>query len=306
MDSINPLSWKKTAASILDGGQVDVLLLPFWHASLTPALRGVAKRVKKTSPKTRVVALMHNASSHDGASVDKWLVKRFLKRVDSCITLSDSVRDEVLALDSTMECGVLFHPLYDHYPKACDKQGAREALGIPNEAKLALFFGLIRPYKGLEILLKSVKNLSKDIHILIAGECYGPWGGYQKLIDESGCRDRIHLISRFVEEDELPEIFSASDCLVLPYLSASQSGVVATSIHYNTPIIASNVGDLPSSIVAGVTGELVEAGDSDQLGRVINQWFKDEHNSEQIVEAYDRVREEKSWAAFASGLSQLK
>ena len=256
MDSINPLSWKKTAASILAGGQVDVLLLPFWHASLTPALRGVAKRVKKMSPSTKVVALMHNSSSHDSASVDKWLVKRFLNRVDSCVTLSESVKDEVIALDPTMECKVLFHPLYDHYPKAYDKQGSREALGVPSGAKLALFFGLIRPYKGLDVLLKSAKNLSSDIHILIAGECYGPWGEYQKMIDESGCNERIHIIPRFVEEAELPEIFSATDCLILPYLSASQSGVVATSIHYNIPIIASNVGDLPSSIETGVTAWL--------------------------------------------------
>jgi glycosyltransferase involved in cell wall biosynthesis len=299
LDSINPRSWKKTAEKILVDGELDVLLLPFWHASLTPALRGVARRVKKMSPSTRVVALMHNASSHDGSSVDKWLVKRFLKRVDSCITLSHSVRDEVKHLDESIECNVLFHPLYNHYPKALAKAEARSKLDIPVEAKVLTFFGLIRPYKGLEVLLRSVKNLKQEIHLLIAGECYGDWAEYQKMIDESGCGDRIHLIPRFVEEEELPTIFGATDCLVLPYLKASQSGVVATAIHYNVPIIASNVGDLSSSVEEGVTGELVEAGDSGKLGEAINNWFASDHSPSQILVAYDKVRTQKSWEAFA-------
>jgi glycosyltransferase involved in cell wall biosynthesis len=297
LDSINPRTWKNTAERILADGEMDVLLLPFWHASLAPALRSVTRRVKKLSPSTKIVALMHNASSHDGAGVDRWLTKRFLKRVDSCITLSENVKDEVSLLHPDMDCKVLFHPLYDHYPKGISSVKAKAELGIPEDAKVALFFGLIRPYKGLSTLLKAASGLNTSIHILIAGECYGEWEPYQELIDDSGCSDRIHVINRFIDEAELPAIFSASDCVVLPYLQASQSGVVATALHYNKAIIASDVGDLSGSIQDGVTGQLVTPGDSDMLGRAINDWMYEEHTG--VEKSYDTIRNEKSWSAFA-------
>jgi len=297
LDSINPRTWKNTADRILSDVKMDVLLLPFWHASLAPALRSVARRVKKLSPSTKIVALMHNGSSHDGAGVDRWLTKRFLKRVDSCITLSENVKDEVLQLHPGMDCQVLFHPLYDHYPSGISSLKAKAELGIPEDAKVVLFFGLIRPYKGLSTLLMAASELDSPIHILIAGECYGAWEPYQKLIAESKCSDRIHVINRFIDEAELPAIFSASDCVVLPYLQASQSGVVATALHYNKSIIASDVGDLAGSIKDGITGKLVTPGDSDMLGRAINDWLSVEHTS--VEKAYDTFREEKSWSAYA-------
>ena len=182
LDSINPRSWRSTAKRILEKGDIEILILPFWHASLAPALRSVAKRVKKLSPNTRVVALMHNASSHDGSSVDKWLTKRFLIQVDSAITLSDSVKNDVIKLRSDLDCRVLFHPLYDHYKPALEKNEARAKLGISSEVDLGLFFGLIRPYKGLDVLVESMSNTSN--HLLIAGEAYENWGNYSKMIDK--------------------------------------------------------------------------------------------------------------------------
>ncbi len=302
LDSINPKTWRATAAKILNDGDVEVLILPFWHASLAPALRSVAKRLKKLSPNTRVLALMHNASSHDGSSVDNWLTKRFLKWVDTCVVLSQSVKEGVNKLMPSLECKVLFHPLYDHYPSAMNKTEARNALGIPENVNLALFFGLIRPYKGLDVLLSSMKNVDENTHLLIAGECYESWSKYSKIIEYTGILSRIHLINKFVDEGELPAVFGASDLLVLPYIKASQSGVVATAIHYNTPIIASNVGDLKNSIVEGVTGALVEPNNSVQLASSINSWTQSNHNEEKVETEYDRIRTAKSWRTFAENL----
>ena len=300
IDSINPRTWKDTAKRVLADGEIDMLLLPFWHASLAPALRSVARRVKKLSPSTKIVAVMHNASSHDGAGVDRWLTKRFLNRVDSCITLSNNVKDEVLRIHPSMECKVTFHPLYDHYPEGINSNEAKAELGIPENCKVALFFGLIRPYKGLSTLLKAASGMNESIHLLIAGECYGAWEPYKKLINESGCSDRIHVINRFIDESELPAIFSASDCVVLPYLQASQSGVVATALHYNKGIIASDVGDLAGSIQDGITGKLVSPGDSEMLASTLNDWLSTKHTG--VEKAYDTIRNEKSWSAFAQSI----
>jgi len=303
LDSISPNSWRKTARAILADGEVDMVLLPFWHSALAPALRGVARAIKKFSPNTKVVALMHNATSHDGKASDKWLTRRFLNRVDSCITLSQSVTDSVHKLAPNLSNKTLFHPLFDHYPSALPKKDARKELGIPDSAKnVALFFGLIRPYKGLATLLEATNFLDKNTHLIIAGECYGSWLPYKKLISESKASSRIHVLNRFIPDIELPVIFGASDLVVLPYLHASQSGVTATAIHYNLPIIASNVGDLPSSISRNITGDLVPPGKSTELSKAINSWFSSNHDLRSVKKEYTSIKNSKSWTSFAAQL----
>ena len=303
MDSISPNSWRKTAIAILEHGDVDMVILPFWHSALAPALRGVAKAIKKQSPLTKVVALMHNATSHDGKASDKWLTKRFLNRVDSCITLSQSVTEDVKKLVPNLPIETLFHPLYNHYPKIESRLESLNHLGLPSSAKhTILFFGIIRPYKGLTTLIKAAEDLNSEIHIIIAGECYGSWNQYKRLIKASPAKSRIHVFNEFIPDSELPYIFGASDMVVLPYLNASQSGVTATAVHYNLPIIASDVGDLSSTITPGVTGDLVSPGASKELAKAINGWINTEHKAEDLITAYEAIRNTNSWEAFAEKL----
>jgi glycosyltransferase involved in cell wall biosynthesis len=303
MDSISPNSWRKTAIAILEHGDVDMVILPFWHSALAPALRGVAKAIKKQSPLTKVVALMHNATSHDGKASDKWLTKRFLNRVDSCITLSQSVTEDVEILAPNLPIETLFHPLYNHYPKIESRLESLNHLGLPSSAKhTILFFGIIRPYKGLTTLIKAAEDLNSEIHIIIAGECYGSWNQYKRLIKASPAKSRIHVFNEFIPDSELPYIFGASDMVVLPYLNASQSGVTATAVHYNLPIIASDVGDLSSTITPGVTGDLVSPGASKELAKAINGWINTEHKAEDLITAYEAIRNTNSWEAFAEKL----
>jgi len=303
MDSISPNSWRKTATEILAHGDVDLVILPFWHSALAPALRGVAKALKKQSPVTKVVALMHNATSHDGKASDKWLTKRFLNRVDGCITLSQSVTEDVKKLAPTQDIKTLFHPLYTHYPKIKSRGESLQHLGLPSSAKhTILFFGIIRPYKGLATLIQAAGALNPDIHIVIAGECYGSWNPYNNLIQSSPAKSRIHVFNKYIPDSELPYIFGASDLVVLPYLNASQSGVTATAVYYNLPIIASDVGDLSATITSGVTGELVKPGTSKELARAINEWVNATHTPEDFLPAYAAIRKTNSWEAFAEKL----
>ena len=198
----------------------------------------------------------------------------------------------------------LFHPLYDDLSEEIDKNIAREKLGIPIKAKnVVLFFGLIRPYKGLDILLEAANSFCKDTHLIIAGECYGPWNKYEKLISENISQDRIHVFNKFIPDEELGTYFGAADLVALPYLSASQSGVTATAIHYNLPIIASNVGDLSGSILENKTGTLVKAGDATELSEAIKLWFNEKH--EGLEEAYAELKAAKSWEEFASQILHI-
>jgi len=301
LDSISPNSWRKTAKIILCDEGVDVVILPFWHSALAPALRGVARSIKRISPETKVIAIMHNATSHDGKASDKWLTRRFLKRVDNVVTLSTSVTQDVIKLAPAIPTKTLFHPLYENPPKKPEKKIAREKLGIPvNAQNVVLFFGLIRPYKGLEVLLDAANLLSENTHLIIAGECYGSWDKYEKIINSSRAKARIHVFNRFIPDEQLGEFFVAADLVALPYLSASQSGVTATAIQYDLPIVASNVGDLSNSITNGKTGTLVEPGDSKALGEAIETWFKKGHT--ELAEAYAQLKASKSWKEFARQL----
>ena len=301
LDSISPNSWRKTAKIILCDDGVDVVILPFWHSALAPALRGVARSIKRLSPETKVIAIMHNATSHDGKASDKWLTRRFLKRVDNVVTLSASVTLDVMKLAPDLPVKTLFHPLYDDLPVKPEKKLARETLGIPESAKnVVLFFGLIRPYKGLEVLLDAANLLSEDTHLIIAGECYGSWDKYEEIINSNKAKSRIHVFNRFIPDNQLGGFFVAADLVALPYLSASQSGVTATAIQYDLPIVASNVGDLSNSITNGKTGALVEPGDSKALGEAIEVWFREEHP--ELGEAYAHLKASKSWEEFARQL----
>lgn len=303
LDSINPLSWRKVAREITSERDFDVLYLPFWHSALSPALSSLAYRVKKLSPRTKIVGIIHNSGSHDGSLADKSLSKYFLNSLDSCVTLSGTVTERVKAFVPKIDCTTLFHPLYDHYESKVSKEYAVTNLGLNKELPTVLFFGLIRPYKGLDVLIEAADKIKTDVQFLIAGECYEDWSKYSKLIEKSGKSDKFKVIGKFIPDDDLAVIFSASDVLVLPYKNATQSGVTATAIHYDLPIIATRVGDLSESISENLTGLLVPPNDSDSLAKAIDKWLTTNANSQEtVIKTYTSIKASKSWPSFAKQL----
>lgn len=306
LDSINPFSWRKVARDITSIESVDVLYLPFWHSALSPALSTIARRVKVLRPEIKIIGIIHNSGSHDGSPSDKSLSKYFLSSLDECVTLSNSVAKRVKELAPDLKCTNMFHPLYDHYPEKTSKSSAAQSLNLKSELPTVLFFGLIRPYKGLDVLIEAASQVKEDVQFLVAGECYENWSKYSDLIENSGVSRKFTVISKFIPDNELSEIFSASDVLVLPYKNATQSGVTATAIHYDLPIIASRVGDLPDSITEGLTGLLVPANDSKSLAMAIDKWFTTSAVSpETVSDAYAAIKSSKSWKNFAKQLTSL-
>ena len=197
LDSLSPLSWVRTGRTLAAAS--DVVVLPFWHAALAPALTGVARAAKKHGVK-KVFALMHNASSHDGNAMHKALTTRFLGCVDGVFTLSQPVSE----LLTGWQPHTLFHPLYDHHKRALRKEEARRQLGIDKDRVVHLFFGLIRPYKGLHVLLKAMSELPEHHVAVVAGECYGPWEPYGDAITSLNLEGRIHVHQGFVDDRDVP------------------------------------------------------------------------------------------------------
>ena len=295
LDSLNPLSWKETGRQL--AAHSDVAILPFWHAALAPALTSVAREAKRQGI-GRVLALMHNASSHDGRGWHLRLTERFLRTVDGVVTLSEPVSDALL----DWQPHTLFHPLYDHLAAAVGQKEARRKLGLDDRAHVHLFFGLIRPYKGLNVLLEALAKLPEDHVLVVAGECYGPWEPYAQLIAKHDLAQRVVVHNEFIDDRDVPVYFAAADNLVLPYVEASQSGVTALALHHKRKVIASDVGDLSNSNLPELTGRLVRPNDISALSEAMSKpWLA---QSSDIDAAFKQIKKRLSWSAWAAQLTQ--
>lgn len=316
LDSIHPGSWRRVAQQLV-AQRIDVLVLPFWHAALSPAMIYLARRVKRDleaiGHRVQVVGLMHNACSHDASGWDTWLVGRLLGRLDRAWTLSAQVAMELELMQAGLAVDTLFHPLYDHFPDLIPQAEARKLLHLPpaGDGHVVLYFGLIRPYKGLDVLIEAMSILKKEletgeghlpVHLVIAGECYGDWEPYQSAIDASVAADEIQVHARFIPDHEVALFFGAADCVALPYRKASQSGVTAIALHYGIPVVATDVGGLSEYVEPGETGALVpRSGDlhRDATGFAHGIQSALSHDLRENHEAFARARAQFSWSTFA-------
>ena len=273
LDSINPISWGKTARFVLDFSP-DIVVIPFWQVFLLPSLTSTIRHIKSRSPNVEIIGLMHNATPHDSQFLAALLVGRFLSNVDSAWTLSASVAAHPFLRSKSTRVKELFHPTYNHFPPLCDKSNSRSKLGLPqsDEAHVLLFFGLIRPYKGLDVLIHSLqllKGSSKPIHLVIAGECYEDWSKYEMLIQASGVSPCVHIYNSFIADEDVPVFFGAADLVCLPYRTASQSGVTAIAIQYGKPVVASAVGGLTEYFEGNSLGNTCPPNDAKLLAAAI-------------------------------------
>lgn len=299
LDSINPLSWNRTARFISDF-EPDLLIVPFWQPLLLPALTATIKSTKAQIPGMRVIGLLHNATSHESQFFAAYLIKKYLRNLDSAWTLSAAVAAHPLVVDNLKRVQKLFHPVYTHFPALQDKAEARQKLQLPaaETAYVLLFFGLIRGYKGLDVLMQAMpmlREMDKPVHLLIAGECYQDWSKYERLIRETQIQDATHVHSGFIKNTDVPMFFGAADLVCLPYRSASQSGVTAIAIQYGKPVVASAVGGLTEYFEGNSLGTLCEPNDPDALAKAVRKQLAQPPLASNEVES---VQQRFSWQSF--------
>ncbi len=260
LDSVNPFSFGKTAKKILDFNP-ELLLLSFWMPFFAPALGGVAKRVRSKNKNIKIISILHNVIPHEKRAGDFPLTKKFLDKSDGFVVLNESSKHDLNVIKRDAKFIVHAHPLYDHYGEKIEKSAARAKLDIPKDKKVILFFGLIRDYKGLDLLIESMAELDDTYLLLIAGEVYGKFDKYKDLIHEKRVQNRISLHLKYIPDSELPLYFSASDICVLPYRSGTQSGIIAVSYHFGLPVIVTDTGGLKEMVEEGKTGHVVSEPD---------------------------------------------
>lgn len=293
LDSINPLSWLKTG-NYINSLNSEIVISRFWIPFLAPALGTALSRTKKKSCN---LAIVDNAIPHEKRFGDSALTNYYLKQNQKFVALSKSVERDLHEMMPNAEIYYHPHPVYDRFPEPIDRIQARQSFGFSSEDKVILFFGFIRDYKGLDILLNSMKFTDKSIKLLIAGDVYGSFDKYQKIIDDNNLSERIKVIIDYIPDEEVSKYFSACDVCVQPYRSATQSGIANISTHYNKPIIATNVGGLKEVIEPFNIGKIVEKAEAHMFADAINEFFRDNNDYTQNFKTY---KEFASWDKLAN------
>lgn len=302
LDSIGPVSWIRTARRI-NRWKPDVLIIRYWVSYLAPALGYVARHVKGNC---RKIAVFDNVIPHEPHFFDKALSKYFLSGIDGGITLSPEVGDDLERLCPGIARTVIPHPIYcDHFGSRIDRSVAEETLGLEKGKKNLLFFGLIREYKGLDILLEAFGQLDDSYQLIVAGEPYGSFEKYQKIIDGYSSKERIHLFTDYIKDSEVRLYFSAADVVVLPYRTATQSGVSATGFHFEVPIIVTDVGGLKSAIEGPGTGLVAAEVTPQCIAGNIRRFFADEDARKGYIDAIRKENERLGLGSFCAGLLQF-
>ncbi len=299
LDSVNPWTYAATVRHIR-GFAPDVLIISYWMSFFVPAYAHVANRLKN---ECTVLLLVHNAIPHEPHFFDKPLARLLFKQCRGFVTLSDAVAEDVRRLCSGARCVVSPHPLYDQFGQKLDLLVARERLGLPSR-KTLLFFGLIRDYKGLDLLIEAMGKLDESYQLLIAGECYGSFEKYQRLINASSACERIFPHIHFIPDQEVSLFFSAADALVLPYRSATQSGVVSIAYYFDCPMVSTPVGDFEESVGRTGTGIVVPEVSAGALAEGIIRVFEPERRMG-FLQGIAREKQERSWQKFTARLLSL-
>ncbi len=300
LDSMQPLTYRKTAKAMMDF-HPDIVISQYWMTFFGPSIGSVHKKI---GSKAKRIAILHNVIPHEKRFFDRPANRFFLKHNDAFVVMSDTVMKDLLSLKPDAKFLRIDHPVYSQFGDRIDRTEALVKLNLPTDKKYLLFFGFIREYKGLDLLLETLVLLDDSYHVIVAGETYGSFDKYEELIKKHQLSERVHLFTEYISDEEVSTYFSASDVCMLPYKNATQSGITAIAHHFNTPIIATDVGGLKETIANNETGLIVERPDSQLLKSAIHKYF--ERNLQEVMSTNILNRKaDNNWENFAQKILEF-
>ncbi len=298
INSVWPLNWVQIG-NALQRIRPDFIVVRYWLPFMGPALGSILRRVKKNNH-TKVIAITDNVIPHEKRPGDVPFTRYFLKSCDAFITMSEKVMNDLRQFEKTKPAKQVLHPLYDNFGEPVPKEEARKKLGIDVNEKVILFFGFIRKYKGLDILLEAMalmqqqttNNKAQTIKLLVAGEFYEDEKQYNDQIKRLGIEGSLILRTDFIPDSEVKYYLCAADVVIQPYRNATQSGVTPLAYHFEKPMIVTNVGSLPTLVPHEKVGLVCEPEPA-SLAAAINRYFE---LGEQYFIPHLRTEKEKySW-----------
>lgn len=310
INSVNPFNWLKVGRMIKKE-KADLIIVRYWLPFMGPSF-GTILRLAKKNKHTKVISILDNVIPHEKRPGDQPFTKYFLKPVDAFLSMSHEVladlRKFVPETGRNSDKPALYspHPVYDNYGDRMEKTEARQKLDLPVQEQLLLFFGFIRKYKGLDILLEAMADQrirDAGVKLVIAGEYYGDKEYYESLIDRLGIRDRLYLFTDFIPNNEVRHYFSAADCVVQPYRTATQSGISQIAYHFEKPMIVTNVGGLPEIVPDGKVGFVTEVSVKGIADAIVK--FYDEDKGNDFSQHIKEEKKKYSWAHFTGNIMKL-
>ena len=302
LHSLKPLNWLKTGKKIKKENY-DLVIIGYWLPFMSPCLSAVANIIKKNNH-SKIISIVHNMVPHESRLGDRFLSNLFVKNCHAFLALSSSVLEDINSFDNQKPKIVSPHPVYNNFGKSVSKEKAIEKLKLDPSYKYLLFFGLIRDYKGLDLLLNAMPLIKeKNIRLIIAGEYYSNKEFYRSLIEKNDLKNKVIDVNGFVSQEDVKYYFCASDLIVQPYKSATQSGVTQIAYHFNKPMIVTNVGGLKEMCPHQKVGYIVEPNQND-VAKGINTFFK-EANPEQMIKNIKEEKKKYSWDKLTKEIYSL-
>ncbi|WP_026309770.1 glycosyltransferase [Niabella aurantiaca] len=312
INAINPLNWIQVGSDIAKAAP-DIVVVRYWLPFMGPALGTILRRIRKNK-KTKIICIADNIIPHEKRPGDIPFTRYFVKACDGFITMSEKVLKDLRQF--TQKKALLVpHPLYDTFGTPVSKTEAREHLKLPPNGKILLFFGFIRKYKGLDLLLEAISAISRqpsagsdqtseisDLKLLIAGEFYEDEAAYQALIDRLDIRDLLILRTGFIPDSEVKYYLCAADLLVQPYRNATQSGVTPLAYYFEKPMVVTNVGGLPA-LVPHMKSGLVAEPEAASIAGAILEFFR--LGETHFIPHLRSEKEKYSWTNLVNAIIDL-
>lgn len=305
INAVNPLNWIKVG-NRLKKQKPDIIIVRYWLPFMGPCLGTILRIVKKNNH-TKVVCIADNIIPHEKRAGDRAFTKYFIKPIDAFITMSDKVLADLRTFTTTKPATHIAHPLYDNFGEKISQSSARAHLKLPADQPIALFFGFIRKYKGLDMLLEAMQFLQKKtntqhIKLLIAGEFYEDRKPYDEQIKQLGIEKNLILHTEFIADSEVKYYLCAADVVIQPYRNATQSGVTPLAYHFEIPMIVTNVGGLPALVPNGKAGLVCEPNAA-AIAEAIEKYFS--MGSRSFIPGLQQEKKKYSWEILLNEILQL-
>jgi glycosyltransferase involved in cell wall biosynthesis len=305
INAVNPLNWIRIG-NRLKKQKPDIIIVRYWLPFMGPCLGTILRIVKKNNH-TKIVCIADNIIPHEKRAGDHAFTKYFIKPIDAFITMSEKVLADLRTFSTTKPATHIAHPLYDNFGEKISQSAARAHLKLPADQPIALFFGFIRKYKGLDMLLEAMQLLQKktntqSIKLLIAGEFYEDRKPYDEQIKQLGIEKNLILHTEFIADSEVKYYLCAADVVIQPYRNATQSGVTPLSYHFEIPMIVTNVGGLPALVPDGKAGLVCEPNAA-AIAEAIEKYFN--MGSTTFIPGLQEEKKKYSWDLLLKEILQL-
>jgi len=304
LSSVNPFSWIKTANKIISQ-KVDLIVFMYWMPFFAPAYGKIVHRLKRHL-NSKILAICHNIIPHEPHWYDTLLTQYFFNEVNCFIVMAKSVEKNLLELYPEANYKYSPHPVYDIFGETINKTSARQALGITAQ-KVILYFGYIRRYKGVDLLIEAtvkLKDRLENFMVIAVGDCYKDKQRYINLVEKNGLSDLFDLRMQFVPDSDVALYFSAADIVTLPYKTATQSGIVNIAYHFNKPVVVTDVGGLAEIVPHREVGYVVEAENPNAIAEAIFDFFENDR-SEFMVNNVAEHKKKFSWNTFTKTIESF-